>query len=94
MSKKEELLRAKLSIIKMIHQFMYTTKINGEVYYDNYSESAGESAFKILGIKSNVIKIVDLCKMRESIERKIWEISLPNKEYNGFKVEYGKDIYY
>jgi len=90
----EKLLRAKLSLIKMVHQFMYTVTIDGELYYDDYCESAGESAFSVLEIEDDRIKAEDFCKLHEKIERELWTIMLPNEAYGGFEVIYGKGIYY
>ena len=90
----EKLLRAKLSLIKMIHQFMYTVIIDGEPYYDNYCESAGESAFSALEINDDRIKIEDLCILQEKLTRELWSITLPNEEYDGFEARHGKGVYY
>lgn len=85
----EKLLRAKLSLIKMIHQFMYETKINGEPYYDTYCESAGESAFVVLGIEYDVISFKELDILEEALTRELWKITLPNEKYGGFQAKLG-----
>ena len=77
----EQLLKAKLALVKMIHQFMYTREINGEEYYDNYCESAGEFAFSTLGIEENIIKVESLWKMQDDIQKELWKIIFPDEEY-------------
>lgn len=90
----KEILECKLALIKMIYQFMYTTNIDGEVYFDNYCESAGESAFKVLGIKNDQIKVRELCELEEKLSRELWSINMPTKEYNGFTADDWKGILY
>lgn len=85
----EKLLRAKLSLIKMIHQFMYETQIDGERYYDTYCESAGESAFVVLGIEDDVISFKELDILEEKLTRELWKITLPNEQYGGFDSKLG-----
>ena len=93
MDTNKELLLAKIALLKMIHQFMYKIEIDSELYYDHYSEGAGEAAFKVLGI-SERIKVKELCELHEQLERQLWRIALPNEEYGGFLAKYAKGIYY
>ena len=80
-----ELLRAKETIFKLISQFHHATKLDdGELYIYNYCESALESAFNVLGIEEDYIKLLYFCQMWEDVNRAIWAIKLPDKFYNGF----------
>lgn len=81
----EQLLRAKLALIKMIHQFMYETQIDGEQYYHTCCESAGESAFNVLGIEEDIISFKELDILEEKLTGELWKIALPNEEYGGFE---------
>lgn len=80
-----ELLRAKEAIFKLISQFHHATQLDdGELYIYNYCESALESAFNVLGIKEDYIKLIDFCQMWEDVNRAIWAINLADKPFNGF----------
>jgi hypothetical protein len=86
-----ELLRAKEAIFKLISQFHHATRFDdGELYIDNYCESALESAFDVLGIEENFIKLTDFCQMWEDNNRAIWGFNLPNEPFDGTTA----DIYY
>ena len=86
-----ELLRAKEAIFKLIGQFHRPTELSdGELYIYNYCESALESAFDVLGIEENYIKLQDFCQMWEDNNRAIWAINLPNESFNGITA----DVYY
>lgn len=59
-----ELLRAREAIFKLISQFHHAKKFDdGELYIYNYCESALESAFNVLGIEEDYIKLMDFCQM-------------------------------
>lgn len=86
-----ELLRAKEAIFKLIGQFHSPTRFeDGELYIYNYCESALESAFNILGIEEDYIKLIDFCQMWEDNSRAIWAIGLPNESFGGITA----DMYY
>ena len=75
----KELLTAKEAIFKLIAQFHHPTKFeDSEFYMYNYSESALELAFEVLGIEGNYIKLIDWCKMWEDNRRAIWEMNGSN----------------
>ena len=86
-----ELLRAKEAIFLLIGQFHRATKFDdGELYIYNYCESALESAFSVLGIEENFIKLMDFCQMWEDNNRAIWSINLPDEPFAGITA----NIYY
>lgn len=86
-----KLLKAKDAIFKLISQFHRSNKFDdGELYICNYCESALESAFNVLGIEENYIKLIDFCQMWEDNNRAIWAINNPNGVFNGITA----DIYY
>ena len=86
-----ELLLAKSAIFSLIGQFHRATKFNnGELYICNYYESALESAFEVLGIKENYIKLYDFCKMWEDNSRAIWKTNFPDRPFDGITA----DMYY
>ena len=86
-----KLLQAKEAIFKLISQFHRASKFDdGELYIYNYCEGALESAFDVLGIEENQIKLIDFCKMWEDNCRAIRAINFPDKPYNGVTA----DVYY
>lgn len=86
-----ELLKAKDAIFKLISQFHHANKFeDGELYICNYCESALESAFNVLGIEENYIKVIDFCKLREANDRAIWTLNNPDEPYGGITA----DCYY
>lgn len=83
-----KLLRAKEAIFQLIAQFHRASKFDdGELYIYNYCESALESAFNVLGIEENQIKLIDFCKMWEDNTRAIWAINLPDEPYNSMTAD-------
>ena len=78
-----ELLLAKDAIFRLIGQFHRATKFDdGELYiYDN-CESALESAFSVLGIKEDYIKLYDFCKMWGNNDRALWAINFPDRPFD------------
>lgn len=77
-----ELLEAKDAIFRLIGQFHHARKTDdGEFYIYNYCESALESAFTVLGIEEDYIKLIDFCQMWEDNNRAIWAINRPNEPY-------------
>lgn len=87
----KELLYAKDAIFKLIGQFHRASgSADGELYIYNYCESALESAFSVLGIEENYIKLIDFCKMWEENNRAIWEMNNPNESFKGVTA----DMYY
>ena len=88
----EKLLYAKDAVFKMIMQFNCPTTLrdDGELYIYNYCESALESAFNVLGIEENYIKLWDFCQMCEDNDRALWAINLPDVQFNGITA----DIHY
>lgn len=87
----KELLYAKDAIFKLIGQFHRASgSADGELYIYNYCESALESAFSVLGIEENYIKLMDFCQMWEKNNRDIWALKSPNESFNGITA----DIYY
>lgn len=88
-----ELLRAKEAIFKLIGQFHSATRFkDGELYIYNYCESALESAFDVLGIEENYIKLADFCQMWEDNTRAIWAITLPNEPFSGITADIHYDV--
>ena len=87
-----ELLYAKDAIFKMIMQFHHVSDIfnNGELYIQNYCESALEAAFNTLGIEENYIPLHDFCQMWEDNDRAIWTINSPYEPFHGISA----DIHY
>lgn len=86
-----ELLRAKEAIFKLIGQFHRATKFDdGELYIYDYCESALESAFNVLGIEEDYIKLMDFCKMWEDNSRAIWAINLLDEPFGSITA----DIHY
>lgn len=89
-----ELLRAKEAIFKLISQFHNATKFDdGELYIYNYCESALESAFDVLGIEEDYIKLADFCQMWEDNTRAIWAITLPNEPFSGITAAIHYDVF-
>ena len=89
-----ELLLAKDAIFRLIGQFHHATKFNdGELYISNYCESALESAFNVLGIKEDYIKLYDFCKMWEDNSRAIWKINFPDRPYEGIPANIHYDVF-
>ena len=85
-----ELLLAKDAIFRLIGQFHRATKFDdGELYIYNYCESALESAFSVLGIKEDYIKLYDFCKMWEDNDRECWAMN-STEPFNGITA----DIHY
>ena len=83
-----KLLYAKDAIFSLIAQLHQASKFDdGELYIYNYCESALESAFNVLGIEENYIKLMDFCKMWEDNSRTIWAINFPDKPYNSITAE-------
>jgi hypothetical protein len=86
-----KLLYAKDAIFALIAQFHRASKFDdGELYIYNYCESALESAFNVLGIEENYIKLMDFCKMWEDNSRAIWAIDFPDEPYDSITA----DIHY
>lgn len=86
-----ELLRAKDAIFRLISQFHHATMFDdGELYIYNYCESALESAFNVLGIEEDYIKLQDFCQMWEDNSRAIWAINIPSEPFDGITA----DIHY
>lgn len=86
-----ELLLAKDAIFRLIGQFYRATKFDdGELYICSNYESALESAFNVLGIKEDYIKLYDFCKMWEDNNRSIWAINFIDRPFEGIAA----DIYY
>ena len=84
-----QLLYAKDAIFKLIGQFHRASKFDdGELYIYNYCESALESAFNVLGIEEDYIKLMDFCKMREDNNRAIWSSNFPAELYRGLTAEH------
>lgn len=84
----KELLYAKKAIFGLIAQFHITTKFDdGELYIYDYCESALESAFNVLGIPEDFIKLQDFCQMYEDNDRAIWSINRPNDSFLGATAE-------
>lgn len=84
-------LKAKDAIFRLIGQFHRASKFDdGELYIYNYCESALESAFEILGITEDFIKLQDFCQMWEDNNRAIWAINIPDTPYGGVTA----DLYY
>ena len=89
-----KLLLAKDAIFRLIGQFHRATKFDdGELYIYNYCESALESAFNVLGIKEDYIKLYDFCKMWEDNSRAIWAINFPDRPYEGIPAEIHYDVF-
>lgn len=90
MNKDLQLLYAKDAIFRMIGQFHRATKFDddGELYMYDYCESALESAFNVLGIEEDCIKLMDFCKMREDNNRAIWSSNFPAELYRGLTAEH------
>lgn len=89
-----ELLYAKDTIFKLIAQFHRATRFDdGELYIYNLCESALESAFNVLGIKEDYIKLYDFCKMWEDNSRAIWAINFPDRPYEGIPAEIHYDVF-
>lgn len=89
-----ELLLAKDAIFRLIAQFHRATRFDdGELYIYNYCESALESAFEVLGIKEDYIKLYDFCKMWEDNSRAIWAINFPDKEFDSISADIHYDVF-
>ena len=89
-----ELLRAKDAIFRLIGQFHRASKVDdGEYYIYNYCESALESAFDVLGIEEDYIKLMDFCQMWEDNNRAIWAINFPNEPYGSVTADMYYDIF-
>ena len=89
-----ELLKAKEAIFKLIGQFHHATKFDdGELYIYDYCESALESAFNVLGIEEDYIKLRDFCQMWEDNSRAIWAINLPNEPFGGITADIHYDVF-
>lgn len=75
----EELLKEnamlKIALCKMIDQFMYRTNANGAECFDNYCESAGEWAFKALGLKGRHVRVDEILATEEQEGEKLLEIN-------------------
>lgn len=84
----KKLLYAKGAIFKLIMQFHHASDLfdNGELYIQNYCESALEAAFDILGIEENYIHLRDFCQMWEDNDRKIWAMN-GSEPFNGITAE-------
>lgn len=75
-SLKKELLRHKIALFKMIHQFMYTvTDENGIEYFDDYCESAGEAAFDALGFEHDTISKEEFFKRYDECRTELCEMN-------------------
>lgn len=89
-----ELLRAKDAIFRLIGQFHHATQFDdGEFYISNYCESALESAFDVLGIEENHIKLMDFCQMWDDNNRAIWAINIPDEPFGGITANDYYDIF-
>ena len=89
-----EILLAKDAIYRLIGQFHRATKFDdGELYIYNYCESALESAFSVLGIKEDYIKLYDFCKMWEDNSRAIWSINFSDRPYEGIPADIHYDVF-
>lgn len=86
----KELLYAKDAIFRLIGQFHRATELfnDGKLYIYNYSESALEHAFDVLGIENDYIELIDFCKMWEANRRALWEINLPDLPFGGVTAEH------
>ena len=63
------LVEAKEALFSMILQFMYqTTGDDGQEYFDDYCESAGEKAFTVLGFSEDRIKQEDFYRAYDQLE--------------------------
>lgn len=88
------LLYARDAIFKLIGQFVRANKFDdGELYIHNYCESALESAFDVLGIEENYIKLKDFCKMWEENSRAIWFIKHPGLPFVGITADVHYDVF-
>lgn len=90
-----ELLKAKDAIFRLIGQFHRASKFeeDDELYIYNYCESALESAFNVLGIEEDYIKLMDFCKMWEDNNRAIWAINFPNESFRGITADFYYKIF-
>ena len=89
-----ELLYARDAIFRLIGQFVRANKFDdSELYIYNYCESAIESAFDVLGIKENYIKLMDFCKMWEENSRAIWIMNNPGLPFQGITADIHYDIF-
>lgn len=88
----KELLFAKLALFKMIAQFMYETKDNdGDECFWNYSESAGEAAFSVLGFPDDIIKKSDFYRRYDELEENLAKINGITKSFS-YAEWYQKDF--
>lgn len=86
MDEHKELLYAKLALFKMINQFMYqVTDENGIEYFDNYCESAGESAFSVLGFEDDRISREEFYRRYDELMNELYKIN--NLPYAGCYLE-------
>lgn len=92
-SLQRKLLLTKIALIKMIHQYMGTTMLEGKKHYDNYCMSAGEAACCALGI-NDVVSAEELCNLEERMYRELWEIDNPGQPYDGYLASDSKGILY
>lgn len=87
-----KLLYAKDAIFRLIGQFHHASDLfdDGNLYIQNYCESALEAAFETLGIEENYISLWDFCVMWENNNRAIWGYNAPDEPYGGITA----DIHY
>lgn len=87
-----KLLYAKDAIFRMIVQFHHASDLfnDGQLYIQNYCESALEAAFNVLGIEENYIPLMTFCIMYENNNRALWGYNIPDEPYGGITA----DIYY
>lgn len=65
MELKKENLILKITLCKMIRQFMCRRNVNGIEYFDDYCESAGEWAFKSLQIQDDLVRTDKIDEIEE-----------------------------
>ena len=71
----------KRALFKMIDQFMYTTKLDGVEYFDNYCESAGEAAFSQLDFEFDRIPKEEFYKRYDELNNELWKFNGNTDEY-------------
>lgn len=76
MNENKELLYAKLALFSMIDQFMYEiTDEDGNEYFDNYCESAGESAFSVLGFTDDRISKEEFYRRYDELRDEMYKLN-------------------